>query len=60
MLLVILVAVLGFVVWVQVRGVPTYEVPTSQLPTLVVPATPTQVELGEKLVMASCADCHPN
>ncbi|MBW3129324.1 c-type cytochrome [Hymenobacter profundi] len=59
-LLVILVAVLGLVVWVQVYGVPTYEVPTSQLPPPVVAATPIQVDLGEKLVTASCADCHLN
>jgi len=59
-LLVILAAVIGFVVWVQVRGVPTYEVPTAQLPTPLVVATPTKIDLGEKLVMASCADCHLN
>ena len=57
MLLVLLVA--GFAAWVAVRGVPTYAVPPAPA-VPVVAATPAQLDLGEKLVMASCSDCHLN
>jgi mono/diheme cytochrome c family protein len=52
------VAVVGFMAWVQARGIPSYEVPTS--PTVAVAATPERLNLGAKLVLADCADCHLN
>ena len=58
-LLVLAVAVAAFATWVQVRGIPTYVIPPAPAVS-VAAATPTQVDLGEKLVTASCADCHLN
>lgn len=54
----LVVVVLGFVLFVQVRGIPHYAVP--KVPVLAVAGTPAQLELGEKLVQANCADCHLN
>ncbi|WP_167855187.1 c-type cytochrome [Hymenobacter wooponensis] len=54
----VIVLLIGFVVFVQARGIPNYTVPT--LTPQTVASTPTRVELGEKLVLASCADCHLN
>ncbi|NML63927.1 cytochrome c [Hymenobacter sp. RP-2-7] len=48
----------GFAVFVAARGVPHYAVPVVAAPTLT--NTPAQVELGEHLVRASCAECHLN
>lgn len=48
----------GFALYVQARGVPRYPVPVA---TVAVPAgTPAQLALGERLVQASCAECHLN
>jgi mono/diheme cytochrome c family protein len=55
----VLLALLSFVVYVQARGIPHYAVPV--VPALAAtPSTPAQLELGEKLVLASCAECHLN
>jgi mono/diheme cytochrome c family protein len=55
----VLVAFLAFALYVQVRGIPHYAKP--QVAALAAaPASPTQLALGEKLVQASCADCHLN
>ncbi|WP_324670826.1 c-type cytochrome [Hymenobacter sp. GOD-10R] len=55
---VVVLAVIGFVVWVQARGIPTYDKPTAS--TVAVAATPERLELGRSLVLASCNDCHMN
>lgn len=55
---VLLLAAGGFALWVQTRGIPHYDVPKA--PALQVAVTPALTEQGQKLVMASCADCHLN
>lgn len=55
---VLLLAVGGFALWVQSRGIPHYAVPKT--PAVQVAATPALTDQGQKLVMASCADCHLN
>ncbi|KUG07574.1 c-type cytochrome [Solirubrum puertoriconensis] len=42
--------------FVQVRGIPKYEVPKVQAQTVAI--TPTRVAQGHKIVNALCADCH--
>ena len=54
----VLVVVVGFVVFVSARGVPSYAPP--QPAVAAIEATPARIELGEKLVLASCGDCHRN
>lgn len=56
---VVVLAVAGFVVFVQARGIPSYEVPRLPAPPAVA-GTAAQVALGEKIVLATCADCHRN
>ncbi|MBG8553643.1 c-type cytochrome [Hymenobacter guriensis] len=56
---VVVLAVAGFAMFVQARGIPSYELPKAPAaPTLA--ATPERVALGEKIVLATCADCHRN
>jgi mono/diheme cytochrome c family protein len=55
---VVVLLIAGFVVFVQARGIPSYDVPALKLRPVV--STPERVELGEKLVLASCGDCHLN
>ncbi|OUJ74475.1 c-type cytochrome [Hymenobacter crusticola] len=55
---IVVLAVVGFVVWVQARGIPSYEKPPT--PTMAVAATPERLEMGRSLVLASCTDCHLN
>ncbi|MDO7845679.1 c-type cytochrome [Hymenobacter sp. M29] len=48
----------GFAVFVSARGIPSY---TSPKPAVAaIEATPTRIELGEKLTLAACGDCHLN
>ena len=55
----VLVVGLAFALYVQLRGIPRYAKP--QVPALMATAaSPAQLALGEKLVQASCADCHLN
>ncbi|TDN38565.1 cytochrome c [Hymenobacter sp. UV11] len=55
----VVVVALALALYVQLRGIPHYPVP--QVPVVAaVAGTPAQLELGEKLVQASCADCHLN
>jgi len=56
---VVVLTVAGFAVWVQARGIPTYDVPPVPV-AVAVSTTPAQLELGHKIVQASCADCHLN
>ena len=56
-LLVLVVA--GLALFVSLRGIPRYDAPA----VTAAPAarnTPAQLELGEKIVRASCAECHLN
>lgn len=56
-LLVLVVA--GLALFVALRGIPRYDAPL--VAAVPVPAsTPAQLVLGEKLVRASCAECHLN
>jgi len=55
---VVALAVVGFVVWVQARGIPSYDKPYT--PTTGVAATPERLALGRSLMLASCTDCHLN
>ncbi|GGF10188.1 c-type cytochrome [Hymenobacter cavernae] len=55
---VVVLAVVGFIVWVQARGIPTYDKPPT--PTTAVAATPERLAMGRSLVLASCVDCHMN
>ncbi|GAB3840557.1 hypothetical protein GCM10028821_45510 [Hymenobacter jeollabukensis] len=47
---------LGFVLYVNLRGIPSYAAPKPSVAP--VAATPEQLAQGEKLVLAACADCH--
>ncbi|MVN75498.1 c-type cytochrome [Hymenobacter sp. HMF4947] len=53
------VVVVVFALYVQARGIPRYTVPQVAA-AAVAPGAPAQLALGEKLVQASCADCHLN
>lgn len=48
----------GFLGFVAVRGVPSYPVPRPAVAPIV--ATPARLAAGEKLVLATCAECHVN
>ncbi|GAA4358663.1 hypothetical protein GCM10023185_24590 [Hymenobacter saemangeumensis] len=52
---VFVLAVAGFASYVGISGIPSYQVPAYS--TTIV-STPERVAHGEKLVAASCADCH--
>ncbi len=52
------VAVAGFALFVAVRGIPHYAPP--QLAVAQVVATPARLAQGEKLLLATCTDCHLN
>lgn len=54
----VVLAVAGFAVFVAARGIPSYAPP--KLSVAPIDATPARVELGEKLVLSTCADCHLN
>ncbi|SFP83936.1 c-type cytochrome [Hymenobacter arizonensis] len=54
----LVLAVAGFATYVAARGIPNYDLQPA--PLAAIEATPGRVELGEKLVLASCADCHRN
>lgn len=56
---VVVLVVAGFAIWVQVRGIPTYDVPVAPA-VAAASGTPAQLELGHKIVQGSCADCHIN
>ncbi|WP_303311323.1 cytochrome c [Hymenobacter sp. BT730] len=56
LLALVAVAILGFVVWVQARGIPTYDPPKMAVQPVAI--TPARVLQGEKIVTAMCADCH--
>ena len=53
-----MVAVAGFVLFAAVRGIPRYAPP--RLAVAQVVATPVRLAQGEKLLLATCADCHLN
>jgi len=55
---VFVLAVAGFASFVGISGIPSYPVPAAC--TAVMVSTPERVAHGEKLVAASCADCHLN
>ncbi|TGE24666.1 cytochrome c [Hymenobacter aquaticus] len=59
LLAVVVVAAVGFVVFVSARGIPSYDVPKPTGMPLI-EATPARLAQGEKLVLSSCADCHLN
>ncbi|MDQ2769878.1 MAG: cytochrome c [Bacteroidota bacterium] len=48
---------LGFLAFVQVRGIPRYPPPWLKV---AIPSTPARVALGEKLTLSICSDCHLN
>lgn len=50
--------IVGFLLFVQVRGLPTYAPPRPAVATIA--ATPARIALGEKLTLAICGDCHLN
>ncbi|MDO7874389.1 cytochrome c [Hymenobacter sp. ASUV-10] len=54
----LLLAVAGFLGYVAVDGIPSYAAPQPNIEPIA--STPERVALGEKLVLASCADCHLN
>ena len=55
---VVLLAGVGFLLFVQVRGIPTYAPPRPVVADLA--STPARVALGEKLTLSICGDCHLN
>ncbi len=55
----LLLAVAGFAGFVAVRGIPSYTLPVVAADFRAAP-TPERLALGEKLVRASCVDCHRN
>ncbi|GAB3224651.1 hypothetical protein GCM10027346_05040 [Hymenobacter seoulensis] len=55
---VLLLLAAGVALFIQTRGIPHYDVPA--LTPRTVASTPSRVELGEKLVLSTCADCHLN
>ncbi len=55
---VVLLAGIGFLLFVQARGIPTYAPPRPQVAGLA--PTPARVALGEKLTLMICGDCHLN
>lgn len=55
---VVLLAGIGFLLFVQARGIPTYAPPRPKVAGLA--PTPAHVALGEKLTLSICADCHLN
>ena len=52
------VAGVGAAAFVAVRGIPSYAAPVPAVAPIV--ATPARLAQGEKLVLASCVDCHLN
>ncbi|MGA0559931.1 c-type cytochrome [Larkinella sp. VNQ87] len=50
------VALLGFVSFVAIRGIPTYDAPTIQ--ELTIEATPARLVRGEKIARMHCIACH--
>ena len=50
------VAGAGFVGYVAVHGIPSYAAPQPAVAPIV--ATPARLAQGQKLLLASCADCH--
>ena len=52
-----IVLVAGFLLFVQLRGIPRYEPP---LIKIAIASTPARIALGEKLTLSICADCHLN
>ncbi|MGI4835615.1 MAG: hypothetical protein ACRYFK_19345 [Janthinobacterium lividum] len=54
----VLLLVAGLAIFVAAHGIPHYPVPGVAVAKLA--STPAQVELGEQLVRASCAECHLN
>lgn len=55
---VVLLAFIGFLTFVQVRGIPHYAPPQPAIAAIV--PTPERVALGEKLTLSICGDCHLN
>lgn len=56
----VVAAVVGFVVWVQMRGIPKYDIPQPAVAVTSVSATPEVLAQGEKLVLTDCYGCHVN
>ena len=56
LLLVVVVAVAGFVAFVAARGVPTYDVPT--LAPVTVARTDAELVRGQKIAAMLCVQCH--
>ncbi|MFD1467208.1 c-type cytochrome [Hymenobacter caeli] len=54
------VAVVGFGLFVAVRGIPHYDVPAVAAPPAMPTGTPAQLALGGSMVRANCAACHRN
>jgi len=53
---VLLVLVIGFAVFIQVKGIPTYDPP--QIPDLKVEATPERIANGLRIATIQCILCH--
>ena len=51
-------AIIGFLVFVQLRGIPTYAPPKPAVTALA--ATPARLALGEKPKLSICGHCHLN
>ena len=51
-------AIIGFLVFVQLRGIPTYAPPKPAVTALA--ATPARLALGEKPTLSICGHCHLN
>jgi len=56
----VVLVVIGFVVWVQAKGIPKYAIPQPAVPVTPVAATPDMLAQGEKLVLMDCYGCHVN
>ena len=58
LLLIVIVAVGGFIAFIAIRGIPSYEVNVPNIPQVEV--TPERVARGEKISSMLCRSCHFN